>query len=186
MATFYTQVIAFREVALKVTDTDKAEDELEPIDQALDELLWEVADLEGLGDMYTKYELIDEAKRTYAKIPRFDEAHARWKTQAKRPDVKASIAAGEDYAEIFEELAELKEKLRKAQAKNAKMSPSKRSKAEERALASHQSKLESLVEKLKKMAERHGEDTYYGRAARDSVDAFVASGKKTLTDKRRK
>jgi len=184
MAAYHALLTAFQAAHPDSFYTGEADRELAPIRKALQGLLRRVGDLDDLGDMYTKYQVIDEARRTFAKIPEFDEAYARWKSWAKHADVKASIAAGEDYAEVFEDLEELNEKLAKAKAKDGKVtSPSKRTKAQERTAASHQKRLDSLADELEKLAERY-EGSYYGRAARDSLKAYLASGRKALTDER--
>ncbi|MCP3916125.1 MAG: hypothetical protein GY711_11265 [bacterium] len=163
---------------------EKAEAQIAPIQKELRELFDEIEDLENLGDMYSMFELIKEAKRTFAKIPSFDEAHERWSAEAKDPAVRESVAAGEAYADIFADLAELNEQLAKAQAKNDKISsPSKKAKAQERTTASHLKKLEALANKLDKLAGKYG-DSYYGRAASASYQAFVDSEGKTLADER--
>ena len=161
-----------------------AETEVEPIQSALDELFVEVANLEDLGDAYSKYERIKLAKREFGKIPTFDVAYERWSAEAKEPAVRASIAAGKDYAKIFEDVAEAGEDLERARAKNAKLTgKGKREKAEEKAVASHARKLEALAGRLEKLAAKLG-DTYYGRAALWSHEAYVAGDGNTLTDER--
>lgn len=163
---------------------DEADDEIARIEMELDKFLDGMEDIDDMGDFFTLYARKDEGEDSFAGVPRFDEANAEWSARSKDDEVKASLSAGKAYAGIFEDVAELNEKLKKASQKDAKISnATKRAKAEERTMASHLKKLESLAGKLEKMAEKH-KGTYYGRAARDSFEAYVASERKLLTDKR--
>jgi len=184
VAEYFVLINEFQEEHPDSFYASKAADEIAPVEAELSELFEEVSDFEDLGDMYSKFEAIKQARSRFTKIPEFDKANARWTVEAKDPEVKRSIAAGEDYAEIFEDLAKLMEQLKSNQAKNDKITgPSKRAKAHEKTMAAHIRKLKSLADKLEKLADKHG-DSYYGTAARWSYDAYVDSEGQTLTDER--
>ena len=166
--------------------TSKAEAEIAPARAALREILEEISALDELGDMYSKFETIKESRRRFARVPEFDEANERWTAEAKDLDVKKSIAAGKAYAAVFADLAKLDDKLKSSRAKNNKITgPSKRAKAEEKTLTSHLRKLKILAGKLEKLADKHA-DSYYGRAASMSYQAYMDSEGQTLTDEREK
>jgi len=161
-----------------------AEEEVEPIRAALREVFAEIKTLGDRGDVYAKFMAIKEARSRFARIPEFDEADDVWKAEAKDPEVKASIAAGAAYEDIFEDVAKLQEQLESDRAKDGKISsPTKRAKAEAKTQASYLRKLKSLAGKLEKLGKKYG-DTYFGRAASTSYRVYVGNNGEKLTDER--
>ncbi len=183
-AAYHGLLMAFADQHPSSIYADRARAEAAPIEGAVQELLDEVADLAALGDHYTRYELIKDSKREYAGIPVFDEQYGLWMDQAKHPEVRDAIADGEAYGEVFKDLADLDERLEKdLERAGRSTSQSKRQRAEEKARSSYQGKLESLVDRLQKISDGSPQ-TFYGEAALRSIQAFVLSGRKTLTDDR--
>ena len=183
-ATYFKQLQDFQAEHAGSFYGAQAAEELKPIQSALDAAMDEIRAHGARGDLYAKFTLVDETEAQFKGIPAFDAANETWSKEAKSADVKKEIAAGEDYAEIFEDLAKIDEAFAEAQAENAQITgKNQREKAEQRALGRYEKSLASLAGKLEKLASKHA-DTYYGKAAADSHKAYVDSNGKKLVDAR--
>mgnify|MGYP000101986142 CR=1 FL=1 len=125
--------------------------------------------------------LVDAARRGRVRLVAdvddlvFDEAYARWSAGAKDRTVRASIAAGKDYAEIFVDVAKADEQLAQAQARIADMSPRAKAKAEERAMARFQKRLSVLAGKLQELADAAGGKGAYVSPLREFTTVLSAT-----------
>lgn len=181
---FFALILDFQRQHPDSYYASKAEAEITLTRAALRETLARISAFDQLGDLHSKFELIQESKARFAKIPEFDEANKLWTAQAKSPEVKTSIAAGSAYAAVFADLARLDDRLARSQAKNKRITGrNKRTKAEQKAMSSYLKKLKSLAAKLEKLASKHAGD-YYGTAASKSHAAYVNSNGQKLTDER--
>ena len=184
LASYHGRLAGFIEQNEDTLSAKRARAELASVEASAQDFVDEMAELAAVGDHYTRYERIKEAKRGLAGIPAFDEANRLWVDQAKHPAVRDSIADGKAYAAIFEDVAEADEQLEKDLARSERTkSPSKRKKAEEKARASHEKKLAGLEARLEKISDR-SPGTYYGEAALRSRQSYAESKGKALVDRR--
>ena len=121
-----------------------------------------------------------------SKIPQFQAADKAWVAEARESQTKAALVAGKEYTKIFADVAKLDARWAAARAKDKKISGRNgRAKAEARTKATFERKLKTQAGKLQKLAKKHP-DTYYGRAANESLKGYETSNGAKLTDQRGK
>lgn len=183
---FFKLIVDFQDKYPDSFYATKAEAEIAPIRVALRDTMQKISARDRLGDLHGKYELIKESKTDFGKIPEFGEASKQWADEAKSAEVKAVLAIGSAYAKVFSDLAKLDERLAKEKAKAKKIrNRGKREKAEKKAMDNYLKKLEGLADRLATMESKHA-GTYYGRAANRSLQSYIDSNGKKLTDEREK
>ncbi|MBK8979546.1 MAG: hypothetical protein IPM29_26900 [Planctomycetes bacterium] len=176
LASYYRLIEGFRSDNPDSFYARRAAEELRAIDALVRETIAEIEALGAKGDVYAKYERIEEAKDRLARIPAFDEAATRWSQEFREKATRDEYYAGKTYAEIFDDLETLDERYREIVQKNGEITaPRAREQAAERATEYYVRKLRPIATRLEKLAESNG-DSYYGKAARTAYDGYLQSG----------